>query len=106
MQYGPDATPDICRSDDETKLLMPVEDKEQIDKTGETGENGDMGPKVADWRFGPAQLWYDMLQVPETGDGFNYGFKLLDKVFNLCICQSINTSFGKYNLMFLKISLS
>ncbi|XP_060811264.1 transcription initiation factor TFIID subunit 1 isoform X1 [Bombus pascuorum] len=80
MQYGPDPTPDICRSDDETKLLMPVEDKEQVDKSGETGENGDMGPKVADWRFGPAQLWYDMLQVPETGDGFNYGFKIIDKL--------------------------
>ncbi|XP_043261805.1 transcription initiation factor TFIID subunit 1 isoform X2 [Colletes gigas] len=80
MQYGTDPTPDMCRSDDETKLLLPVEDKEQTGKTGESGENGDMGPKVADWRFGPAQLWYDMLQVPETGDGFNYGFKTADKM--------------------------
>ncbi|XP_043674036.1 transcription initiation factor TFIID subunit 1 isoform X1 [Vespula pensylvanica] len=79
MQYGPDPNLDSYRSDDETKLLLPVEDKEQIGKTGEAGENGDMGPKVADWRFGPAQLWYDMLQVPETGDGFNYGFKIIDK---------------------------
>lgn len=89
MQYGADPTPDMCCSDDENKLLMPVEDKEQIGKTGETGENGDMGPKVADWRFGPAQLWYDMLQVPETGDGFNYGFKIIDKVLNLRVCQII-----------------
>ncbi|XP_029032281.1 transcription initiation factor TFIID subunit 1 isoform X3 [Osmia bicornis bicornis] len=79
MQYGTDPTPDMCCADDENKLLMPVEDKQHVGKTGETGENGDMGPKVADWRFGPAQLWYDMLQVPETGDGFNYGFKLLEK---------------------------
>ncbi|XP_034174297.1 TATA-box binding protein associated factor 1 isoform X3 [Osmia lignaria lignaria] len=79
MQYGTDPTPDMCCTDDENKLLMPVEDKQHVGKTGETGENGDMGPKVADWRFGPAQLWYDMLQVPETGDGFNYGFKLLEK---------------------------
>ncbi|XP_076280408.1 TATA-box binding protein associated factor 1 isoform X2 [Lasioglossum baleicum] len=79
LNYGPDPNPDMCCSDDENKLLLPVEDKEQTGKTGETGENGDMGPKVADWRFGPAQLWYDMLQVPETGDGFNYGFKLVDK---------------------------
>ncbi|XP_033321326.1 TATA-box binding protein associated factor 1 isoform X1 [Megalopta genalis] len=80
LNYGPDPNPDMCCSDDENKLLLPVEDKEQTGKTGETGENGDMGPKVADWRFGPAQLWYDMLQVPETGDGFNYGFKLADKM--------------------------
>lgn len=36
---------------------------------------------MADWRFGPAQVWYDMLQVNETGEGFNYGFKLKDKVY-------------------------
>ncbi|XP_012231076.1 transcription initiation factor TFIID subunit 1 [Linepithema humile] len=80
MQYGSEPSAEQCRSDDENKLLLPVEDKEQAGKGGEAGENGDMGPKVADWRFGPAQLWYDMLEVPETGDGFNYGFKLPEKV--------------------------
>ncbi|KAK0086570.1 hypothetical protein PV325_002974 [Microctonus aethiopoides] len=79
MNYGQDPTPEKCASDDETKLLMPVEDKEQAGKAGESGENNDMGPKVADWRFGPAQIWYDMLKVPETGDGFNYGFKMAEK---------------------------
>ncbi|KYN38772.1 Transcription initiation factor TFIID subunit 1 [Trachymyrmex septentrionalis] len=79
MQYGPEPSAEACRSDDENKLLRPVEDKEQTGKMGESGENGDMGPKVADWRFGPAQLWYDMLEVPETGDGFNYGFKMVEK---------------------------
>jgi transcription initiation factor TFIID subunit 1 len=61
------------------KLLCPMEDKSQSGNQ-EHGENNDMGPKVADWRFGPAQVWYDMLEVPETGDGFNYGFKVKDKV--------------------------
>lgn len=74
MHYGPEPSAEQCRSDDEKKLLLPVEDKDHSGKGGEAGEN-DMGPKVADWRFGPAQLWYDMLEVPETGDGFNYGFK-------------------------------
>jgi transcription initiation factor TFIID subunit 1 len=64
------------------KLLCPVEDKSQSGNR-EHGENNDMGPKVADWRFGPAQVWYDMLEVPETGDGFNYGFKLKDKVHRM-----------------------
>lgn len=68
---------------------MPMEDKEQAGKSGETGENGDMGPKVADWRFGPAQIWYDMLEVPETGDGFNYGFKLTEKVRQLFLSEII-----------------
>lgn len=44
----------------------------------ELNSRDDSGPKVADWRFGPAQVWYDMLEVPETGEGFNYGFKLRD----------------------------
>ncbi|XP_012257174.2 transcription initiation factor TFIID subunit 1 [Athalia rosae] len=79
LHYAPDPSPDQCRSNDEEKLLLPVEDKEQTGKTGDTGDSSDMGPKVADWRFGPAQIWYDMLDVPETGDGFNYGFKLSEK---------------------------
>lgn len=32
-------------------------------------------PAPAHWRFGPAQVWYDMLNVPESGEGFDYGFK-------------------------------
>lgn len=33
---------------------------------------------IAEWRYGPAALWYDMLGVPENGEGFDYGFKLKD----------------------------
>lgn len=82
MYYGDDPTPDQLASDDEEKLLKPIEDKQHVKKPGDNGENGDTGPKVADWRFGPAQLWYDMLNVPETGDGFDYGFKLVEKVIS------------------------
>lgn len=65
-------------SDDEEKLLQEVSD-ETKEKTPENNESGDQKPKIADWRFGPAQVWYDMLEVPESGDGFNYGFKLRDR---------------------------
>lgn len=80
LNYGPEPSPQQLEEDDEDKLLKPMEDQEQVGKNGEAGENNDMGPKVADWRFGPAQIWYDILEVPETGDGFNYGFKLEEKV--------------------------
>ncbi|XP_011494870.1 PREDICTED: transcription initiation factor TFIID subunit 1 isoform X2 [Ceratosolen solmsi marchali] len=80
MNYLSELVVDKLGEDDEEKLLMPIKDKEQIGKSGETGDNGDMGPKVADWRFGPAQIWYDILEVPETGEGFNYGFKLSEKI--------------------------
>ncbi|PSN40376.1 Transcription initiation factor TFIID subunit 1 [Blattella germanica] len=71
FNYAPPPTADMCESDDEEKLLCPVEDKTQGGNQ-DNGESNDMGPKVADWRFGPAQVWYDMLEVSETGDGFNY----------------------------------
>lgn len=80
MNYGSEPTPEQLCDDDEEKLLQPVKDTEQVGKSGDNNENGDMEPKVADWRFGPAQIWYDILQVPETGDGFTYGFKLAEKV--------------------------
>lgn len=57
-----------------------------------------MGPKVADWRFGPAQLWYDMLEVPETGDGFNYGFKMVEKVRAYYVLTLINTALLSLNI--------
>lgn len=59
--------------------MKPLQDETQECKQ-EQGENNDMGPRVADWRFGPANFWYDMLDVPETGEGFNYGFRLMEKV--------------------------
>ncbi|XP_065225060.1 transcription initiation factor TFIID subunit 1 isoform X2 [Planococcus citri] len=70
----PPTSPSRILSDDEAKFLKPMEDREQ-QKEKENNDSMDSGPKVADWRFGPAQLWYDMLDVPETGDGFDYGFK-------------------------------
>lgn len=55
--------------------MKPIENT-NVDNKSESQSKDDTGPKVADWRFGPAQIWYDMLEVPETGDGFNYGFKV------------------------------
>lgn len=60
-------------------MLSQVEDKSVSTKVEKKDVN-ESGPRVADWRFGPAQVWYDMLQVNETGEGFNYGFKLKNKV--------------------------
>lgn len=66
---------DQWASDDEDKLLKPV-DLPTKDVKKEVENKDDTGPKVGDWRFGPAQIWYDMLEVPETGDDFDYGFKV------------------------------
>lgn len=61
--------------------MKPLETSTAENKK-ESSIKDESGPKAADWRFGPAQIWYDMLEVPETGDGFNYGFKTLE---NPCV---------------------
>ncbi|KAL0193218.1 hypothetical protein M9458_011514, partial [Cirrhinus mrigala] len=67
-EYAPPPPPEQCLSDDEITMMAPVESK-FLQVSGE-------GDKVAEWRYGPAQLWYDMLGVAEDGSGFHYGFKL------------------------------
>ncbi|EHB13472.1 Transcription initiation factor TFIID subunit 1 [Heterocephalus glaber] len=73
--YAPPPPPEQCLSDDEITMMAPVESKfSQL--TGDTDKVTDTKPRVAEWRYGPARLWYDMLGVPEDGSGFDYGFKL------------------------------
>nr|XP_033801421.1 transcription initiation factor TFIID subunit 1 isoform X5 [Geotrypetes seraphini] len=59
-------------------MMSPVETKFSL-STGETDKVAETKPKVAEWRYGPAQLWYDMLGIPEDGSDFEYGFKLKEK---------------------------
>ncbi|XP_053329695.1 transcription initiation factor TFIID subunit 1 [Spea bombifrons] len=74
-EYAPAPPPEQCLSDDEITMMAPVESKFS-QASGDTDKVADTKPKVAEWRYGPAQLWYDMLGVPEDGSGFDYGFKL------------------------------
>ncbi|XP_033167357.1 transcription initiation factor TFIID subunit 1 isoform X1 [Drosophila mauritiana] len=75
LHYAAEPTPAECMSDDEDKLLGDFNSEDVRPEGPDNGENSDHKPKVADWRFGPAQIWYDMLEVPDSGEGFNYGFK-------------------------------
>lgn len=74
FNYGPEPTPEECVTDDEEKFLC-----DGPDETSKENDTDDKKPKVADWRYGPAQVWYDLLDVPESGEGFNYGFKMKDE---------------------------
>lgn len=70
-------SPDMIELDDEIKLLKnDFTDKESRKKFSSAN---DENLNVADWRYGPAQIWYDMLKVPENGEGFDYGFKIKPK---------------------------
>uniref|UniRef100_H3AV84 Transcription initiation factor TFIID subunit 1 n=1 Tax=Latimeria chalumnae TaxID=7897 RepID=H3AV84_LATCH len=74
-EYAPPPPPEQCLSDDEITMMAPVESKSS-QSTGDTDKVAESKPRVVEWRYGPAQLWYDMLGVPEDGTGFDYGFKL------------------------------
>ncbi|XP_053696319.1 transcription initiation factor TFIID subunit 1 isoform X2 [Sabethes cyaneus] len=78
LVYAPIPSRDHWASDDEDRLLSLTREEEKEEKP-EADAGGDSKPKVADWRFGPAQVWYDMLDVPETGENFDYGFKTTDR---------------------------
>lgn len=59
-------------------MMAPVESK--FSQTcGDGDKEAESRPKVAEWRYGPAQLWYDMLGISEDGSNFNYGFKLKEE---------------------------
>ncbi|KAI0232494.1 Transcription initiation factor TFIID subunit 1 [Lamellibrachia satsuma] len=60
---------------DDTDAFLHQEDDGAVDNK-ENGKDGEQMPEIPAWRYGPAQLWYDMMGVDETGHGFDYGFKL------------------------------
>ncbi|KAI8483835.1 Transcription initiation factor TFIID subunit 1 [Branchiostoma belcheri] len=77
FDYGPIPPPDQWMSDDEEKMMRPMEALPDTGTRKEATQDEDR-PEIPEWRFGPARYWYDMLGVPETGEGFDYGFKLAD----------------------------
>ncbi|TNN88682.1 Transcription initiation factor TFIID subunit 1-like [Liparis tanakae] len=77
-EYAPPPPAEQCLSDDEITMMAPVESKFS-QTSGDGDKEAESRPKVAEWRYGPAQLWYDMLGVSEDGTNFNYGFKLKEE---------------------------
>ncbi|XP_064482007.1 transcription initiation factor TFIID subunit 1-like isoform X2 [Ornithodoros turicata] len=76
LEVGSPPSPSHCEEDDEERLLRPEEPPSQGGKNEASGAS-DVSPQAADWRYGPAQLWYDMYGIPESGDSFDYGFKCI-----------------------------
>jgi len=79
FQYCDNLSSSEEESDDEATLCSE-------DSTPKKNEGKELGisrlgpplpvPPASIWRHGPAQLWYDMLNVPEDGENFDYGFQL------------------------------
>lgn len=76
LDIGSPPLAEQCEEDDEERLLRPEEPPSQGGKNEASGAS-DVSPQAADWRYGPAQLWYDMYGIPESGDSFDYGFKCI-----------------------------
>ena len=66
LSLGPIPSLDQCDTEVEEKFLRPLDS--DVDANAGKNVDEDKGPNVADWRFGPAQLWYDILGVAETGE--------------------------------------
>ena len=65
-----DGTPDSADTDDDN------DGKNESDSQSK-------GPKPSDWRHGPAQYWYDMLNLPENIEKFDYNLQIADAVDNI-----------------------
>ncbi|KAK7072813.1 Transcription initiation factor TFIID subunit 1 [Halocaridina rubra] len=83
LKWGPEPSPDMCMQDDGVRFSLEQDQDTECGKhMGENSKHNDNDPNKpheADWRYGPAQLWYDMLDVPLAGSNFNYGFKIKEK---------------------------
>ena len=57
--------------------MSSSEPKASVSKSAsDKGGCGQGDPLTREWRYGPAQVWYDSIGVPEDGCGLDYGFKL------------------------------
>lgn len=77
-------------------ILQPI--KTEKDKGKSEDEKGkENKPKISDWRFGPAQLWYDMLGIDEAEEQLDYGFKLKE-VVHFVFSQNLSTDSAVNNV--------
>ncbi|KAI8479162.1 Transcription initiation factor TFIID subunit 1 [Branchiostoma belcheri] len=60
FDYGPIPPPDQWMSDDEEKMMRPMEALPDTGTRKEATQDEDR-PEIPEWRFGPARYWYDML---------------------------------------------
>lgn len=56
------------------RFHKPKEEKDEQKQDGGK-EKEKRGPKQTDWRWGPAQYWYDMLGLPEVVEKYDYGLR-------------------------------
>ena len=79
-------------------LAATLTNNSDLSAKAEANRRANNKPKATDWRFGPAQLWYDMIDVPVDAESCNYGFKLEPEVETfLGICYLTSPRVGSRN---------
>ncbi|XP_059084202.1 transcription initiation factor TFIID subunit 1-like [Tigriopus californicus] len=71
--YAEDAN--LYEEDDAVRFHRPKEENSSEEDAAEGREKESKGPKATDWRWGPAQYWYDILGVPDNVEDYDYGLK-------------------------------
>ncbi|KAG0715074.1 Transcription initiation factor TFIID subunit 1-like [Chionoecetes opilio] len=83
LQFAHEPPPYMCVPDDSVRFSQTHElDNSSCCLNGDGEKASDRDPNKpheTDWRYGPAQLWYDMLDVSLAGTNFDYGFKVKGK---------------------------
>ena len=60
-----------------TFILFSLQEKgDENDENKNENDVQSKGPKPSDWRHGPAQYWYDMMNLPEKVEDFDYNLKM------------------------------
>ena len=67
--------PNMYQEDDSVRFHRPADQKSKEEEEKEERESESKGPKATDWRWGPAQYWYDMLGLPDAVENYDYGLK-------------------------------
>ncbi|KAI6182467.1 Transcription initiation factor TFIID subunit 1 [Aphelenchoides bicaudatus] len=90
LNLGPLVTRGECDYD-QTELLLKSEAELEALKT----QQGEEEDEVPPWRYGPAQMWYDRMGLPDKPKRFDYGFKT--NKFNI-ISSTTKEAISKHSL--------
>ena len=72
----PPNDPDAYVEDQAVRFHRPFREKRtEKESSNDQISSNSKRPQDTDWRFGPAQYWYDMLGLPDKAPEFNYGLK-------------------------------
>lgn len=94
LSIGPDVTREQCVYDQTVSQFLSIRIiasffkdlllKSEAELEALRNQQGDDDDEPPPWRYGPAQMWYDRLGLPEKPHRFDYGFKT--NRFNI-VCQ-------------------